>query len=101
MFIAMNRFKVAPGSEEAFETVWRGRKSRLDTVPGFVEFHLLRGPATETHTLRLAHRVGGRGLVPRLDHLGAVPRRPPRRRWRRAALSRPPEFEGFTSVPGA
>ena len=42
MFVAMNRFRVAPGSEEAFESVWRARKSRLDEMEGFVDFHLLR-----------------------------------------------------------
>ena len=40
--IAMNRFRVAKGSEAAFEHVWLSRDSHLDKVPGFVEFHLLR-----------------------------------------------------------
>jgi Antibiotic biosynthesis monooxygenase len=44
MFIAMNRFRVAKGSEAAFEQVWLSRDSHLDKVPGFVEFHLLKGP---------------------------------------------------------
>lgn len=35
MFIAMNRFRVAKGSEAAFEQVWLSRDSHLDTVPGF------------------------------------------------------------------
>ena len=39
MFIAMNRFRVAKGSEAAFEQVWLSRDSHLDKVPGFVEFH--------------------------------------------------------------
>ena len=39
MFIAMNRFKVTKGCEAAFEKIWLSRE-----VPGFVEFHLLRGP---------------------------------------------------------
>ena len=43
MFVAMNRFTVAPGQEERFEEVWRGRDSYLDGVPGFVRFSLLRG----------------------------------------------------------
>ena len=30
MFIAMNRFKVQKGSEEAFERVWKNR----DSTPG-------------------------------------------------------------------
>jgi hypothetical protein len=42
MFIAMNRFRVAKGSEADFEHVWLSRDSHLDKVPGFVEFHLLK-----------------------------------------------------------
>ena len=41
----MNRFRVAKGSEADFEQVWLSRDSHLDKVPGFVEFHLLKGPA--------------------------------------------------------
>ncbi len=40
MFIAMNRFEIAPGFEEGFEAVWRDRESFLDDVPGFVAFSL-------------------------------------------------------------
>ena len=36
MFLAMNRFKVAHGSEADFEEVWRSRDSHLNAVPGFV-----------------------------------------------------------------
>jgi heme-degrading monooxygenase HmoA len=57
MFIAMNRFRVAKGSEAAFERVWLSRDSHLDKVPGFVEFHLLRGPEAEDHTLYASHTV--------------------------------------------
>ncbi len=57
MYIAMNRFKVAPGSEEAFEAMWVNRDSHLNTVPGFVEFHLLRGPKKEDHMLYSSHTV--------------------------------------------
>jgi heme-degrading monooxygenase HmoA len=57
MFIAMNRFRVAKGSELAFEQVWISRDSHLDKVPGFVEFHLLRGPEAEDHTLYASHTV--------------------------------------------
>ena len=48
MFIAMNRFRVAKGSEAAFEQVWMSRDSHLEKVPGFVEFHLLKGPKLKT-----------------------------------------------------
>jgi heme-degrading monooxygenase HmoA len=57
MFIAMNRFQVKPGEEEAFENVWKSRESYLEDVPGFVEFHLLRGPSAEDHTLFATHTV--------------------------------------------
>src|SRR4030081_3551385 len=57
MFIAMNRFLVAKGSEAAFEHVWMSRDSHLDKVPGFVEFHLLKGSEAEDHTLYASHTV--------------------------------------------
>jgi heme-degrading monooxygenase HmoA len=57
MFIAMNRFQVTRGREVDFETVWRGRNSQIASVPGFVEFHLLRGPETDEFTLYASHTV--------------------------------------------
>ena len=57
MFIAMNRFKVIRGEEKAFEELWLSRESRLDEVPGFIEFHLLRGPEREDHTLYSSHAL--------------------------------------------
>ena len=57
MFIAMNRFQVKIGSEAAFETVWRTRESYLSGMAGFVEFHLLKGPVAEDHTLYSSHTV--------------------------------------------
>lgn len=57
MFIAMNRFKVIPSEAEAFEQVWLSRETHLDGVPGFVAFHLLRGPAYEDHKLYSSHTV--------------------------------------------
>jgi heme-degrading monooxygenase HmoA len=55
MFIAMNRFKVKKGSEDAFENVWSTRETYLDRMPGFVEFHLLKGPEADDHTLYSSH----------------------------------------------
>ena len=104
MFIAMNRFMVKKGSEEAFEQVWKNRDSSLSEMTGFVEFHLLRGPANEeegytlfaSHTVwrsqedfsawtksenfRAAHRNAGDSKVSYLGH---------------------PQFEGFSVVQGA
>lgn len=57
MFIAMNRFKIIKGNEEAFEQVWANRDSHLDEVPGFKEFHLARGPEHDDHTLYASHTV--------------------------------------------
>ena len=101
MYIAMNRFRVAKGSEGAFETIWRDRESHLEGTPGFLEFAMLRGPSSDDHTLyisqsrwasetafrdwttsesfRLAHRDAGGA---RHLHLG------------------PPAFEGFEALDG-
>jgi heme-degrading monooxygenase HmoA len=57
MFIAMNRFKVRKGSEDAFEKVWLTRETYLDRMPGFVEFHLLKGPQADDHTLYSSHTL--------------------------------------------
>jgi heme-degrading monooxygenase HmoA len=57
MFIAMNRFQVKTGSEQAFEQIWASRESYLSELPGFVEFHLLKGPVAEDHTLYSSHTV--------------------------------------------
>ncbi|MEM6266713.1 MAG: antibiotic biosynthesis monooxygenase, partial [Pseudomonadota bacterium] len=43
MYIAMNRFKIALGKEDAFEQVWAERDSHLKDVAGFKDFKLLRG----------------------------------------------------------
>ena len=90
MFIAMNRFQVKTGCEADFEAAWRNREVLIDAMPGFIEFHLLRGPEREDHTLysshviwrsredfenwtkseafRLAHRNAGTGKVQYLGH---------------------------------
>ena len=57
MYIAMNRFRVKKGSEDAFEEVWLNREIHLDRVPGFVEFHLLKGPEHDEYTLFSSHTV--------------------------------------------
>ncbi len=104
MFVAMNRFHVAVGQEEAFEAVWKGRDSSLAEMPGFIDFHLLRGESvpeegctpfisksnweskdafvawTRSENFRAAHRNAGDN---RAMYLG------------------PPKFEGYTVVEGA
>ncbi|MDR1889251.1 MAG: antibiotic biosynthesis monooxygenase [Zoogloeaceae bacterium] len=55
MFLAMNRFKIALGREEEFIDHWRRRESHLDSVPGFVRFHLLKGETNAEYTLFASH----------------------------------------------
>jgi len=57
MFIAMNRFRIALGKEDEFVEIWKLRESYLDGVPGFKEFHLLRGPSNEEYSLFASHSV--------------------------------------------
>jgi heme-degrading monooxygenase HmoA len=57
MYIAMNRFKVANGSEADFETMWTSRDSHLREVHGFEEFHLLKGPQRDDHVLYASHTI--------------------------------------------
>lgn len=57
MFIAMNRFRVNEGKEEAFIDVWRNRESFLEQVPGFLSFNLLQGNTEEGVTLFSSHAV--------------------------------------------
>jgi heme-degrading monooxygenase HmoA len=55
MYIAMNRFRVAKGAEAEFERIWAERETHLGMVPGFMEFHLLRGAEAGDHTLYASH----------------------------------------------
>jgi heme-degrading monooxygenase HmoA len=57
MFIAMNRFKVLKDRTADFENVWLSRRSHLHEVPGFQEFHLLKGPERDDHVLYASHSV--------------------------------------------
>lgn len=99
MFIAMNRFKVAKGQEEAFEEIWRSRRTRLDEMPGFVAFHLLRGPDREDHTLYSSHTT----WRDRDDFTAWTKSEQFRESHRNAGANKGvylghPEFEGFEAV---
>lgn len=45
VFVAMNRFKVLPGKESAFEQRWSDRESKLEDMEGFLTFLMLRRDA--------------------------------------------------------
>tara|TARA_B100001057_G_C22109864_1_gene666549 strand:- start:173 stop:475 length:303 start_codon:yes stop_codon:yes gene_type:complete len=57
MFIAMNRFKIAIGKEDEFENVWRERDTYLSDVPGFKEFHLIKGVKEDNFSLYASHSI--------------------------------------------
>jgi len=57
MYLAMNRFSVPQENAAAFEDLWLGRESHLADMPGFVEFHMLRGPQTDGMVLYASHTV--------------------------------------------
>lgn len=57
MYIAMNRFRVVPGYEVTFEEMWKNRERHLSTVPGYMEFHMLKGPRQDDHTLYASHTL--------------------------------------------
>jgi heme-degrading monooxygenase HmoA len=44
MFIAMNRFQIAAGREQDFESVWRNRQSILRRFPGSSNFTFYARP---------------------------------------------------------
>ena len=66
MYFAMNRFMIAPGFEEAFETMWRERESYLDQVPGFQPFICLKG--NHKKTIRPTFRTPSGYLAKRSLH---------------------------------
>ena len=96
MYVAANRFRVIPDQAAAFERMWLTRESRLHEVPGFVTFHLLKGPATEDHILYSSMTIWAskdafegwtRSDQFRKAHAGAAPSKP--------TTVGPPQFEGF------
>ncbi len=95
----MNRFRIIKGEEPEFERIWAERDSQLTEVPGFVEFHLLRGPEAEDHILYASHTSWETGKhfedwttseAFRKAHAGAGARKD--------IYMGPPQFEGFEAV---
>lgn len=99
MFIAMNRFRIAPGREAEFIEVWRQRDSRLAEVPGFKTFNLLQGSSTADATMFVSHSTWDsaaafeawtRSESFRAAHANAG--------QQRGLYLGPPQFEGFEVV---
>jgi len=103
MYLAMNRFRVKNGKEEAFETVWKNRDSQLEKVPGFKSFHLLKGPRSDDGTILYASHTIWEDQAAfiawtksehfRIAHQNAGDNKP--------LYDGPPSFEGFEAVDGA
>ncbi len=99
MFIAMNRFRVVPGQEAAFETLWKSRDSHLTTLDGFRAFHLLRGPSSDDYTLYSSHTVwASREHFDAWTHSEAFKLAHEDAGDHRSLYAGHPKFEGFESV---
>ena len=99
MYVAMNRFRVVKDRIDAFEEIWRGRRTRLDEMPGFIAFHLLRGPEREDHVLYASHSL----WADEAQFLAWTRSEQFRDSHRNAGQNRdlylgPPDFEGFVTV---
>jgi heme-degrading monooxygenase HmoA len=98
-FIAMNRFRIARGREESFEEMWRSRESYLDEVPGFREFHLLRGPSDQSATLYASHSVWeSRQAFERWTESESFRKAHGQARAPEGTYLGPPQFEGFEVI---
>jgi heme-degrading monooxygenase HmoA len=100
IYIAMNHFRVAAGRAAEFERVWRERESHLDGVPGFVEFHLVRGRDRKDGSHRYASHVVWRSQRAFLDwtHSDAFRKAHGQRRTPEGLLLGHPRFRGWQAI---
>lgn len=99
MFIAMNRFRIVPGREDEFIAIWRERETYLDEVPGFREFHLLRGPGDDSATLFASHSVwDSRASFEAWTRSEAFRKAHAQAGAAKDIYLGPPQFEGFDAV---
>lgn len=99
MYVAMNRFRIARGKEQAFIDIWKNRDTFLSEVPGFKAFNLLQGPENEEYTLFASHSIWEsaeaftnwtKSEAFRKAHAGAGESK--------GIYLGPPQFEGFEAV---
>jgi len=99
MFVAMNRFKIAKGHEDEFIAVWKNRETYLDEVPGFREFHLLKGPGFDDHTLFASHSVWeSQQAFENWTRSEAFRKAHSQAGGAKGIYLGPPQFEGFEAV---
>jgi heme-degrading monooxygenase HmoA len=99
MFIAMNRLKVLKHCTSDFESAWFNREIYLHKCPGFIAFHLLKGPERADHVLYSSHAM----WCSYADFESWTRSEAFRRAHARAGDSKPttlghPEFEGFSVI---
>jgi len=96
MYIAMNRFRIAPGREETFVEMWRSRDSHLTEVPGFRTFHLLQGETSAECTVFISHSTwASREAFTAWTESEAFRQAHARARAPEGTYLGPPQFEGF------
>ena len=99
MYLTMNRFRVLADQAAAFEAVWTRRDSHLKTVPGFLGFHLLKGPEAEGHILYASHTMWATEAAFRDWTRSAAFREAHKDAGGNAHMyAGPPELEAFESV---
>ena len=99
MYIAMNRFQINEGREEDFEKVWANRESHLDEVPGFVEFHLLRGATNDGITAYVSHSLWqSRDTFQDWTHSESFRRGHAQAGGTKGVITGHPQFEGYEVV---
>ena len=96
MFIAMNRFRIAPGRGDEFVRLWRERDSRLAGVPGFRAFHLLQDEPGAEATVYISHSTwDSRAAFEAWTASDAFREAHARARSPEGLYLGPPRFEGY------
>jgi len=99
-YIAMNHFRVATGRGAEFEERWRDRTSYLGSVPGFLEFHLVRGKDEEDGTHRYASHATWENRQAFLDwtHSDAFRKAHAARESSPGLMLGHPQFQGWETI---
>jgi heme-degrading monooxygenase HmoA len=99
MFVAMNRFRIAPGKEAEFIEIWRNRETHLDQVPGFKTFNLLQGASNDEFTLFASHSIWeSREAFEAWTKSEAFRQAHANAGTSKGIYLGPPQFEGFEAV---
>jgi heme-degrading monooxygenase HmoA len=100
MYVAMNHFRIAAGRGAEFEQIWADRESFLDQVPGFIQFHLVRGKDHEDGAHAYASHVIWDNRQTFLDwtHSDAFKKAHGQKRGPEGLMLEHPRFHGWEAV---